>query len=364
MKDAILTLFLATVFAVAAAGQEIPEPPPVQPLPPVTHPVTPVPPLPPVTYPLPPVPEHLPAPTPNPVPVPIRNYPTYPSPPPPPPPPSLPVFVITKGISCNADTAYRRRNPDCGVYALRSLLVTLDLGRIPEARVENARANSASISERQHFSNAEEDLREGVKLLRSGDWSAAHRMLAQAYEEIENSTEISDSGKATVRSLMEFSSGSEELSNYHNAAAREEFHRSYLDAKDSNIEAAALFSEAQAEINALHQHRALSLLNQAYGKASGDLKSNIMLAKAGVLTSLNGYHDPEADRAARQAMEDAESAQQRASATTSYAAFVHNVDPARARLILDHAEALCNSDAQWARNQRQAIDQYRKTWGG
>jgi hypothetical protein len=282
---------------------------------------------------------------------------------PPPPPPSLPVAVIAQAIPCNVDMAYRKKNLDCAMSVLRGVLTSIDLGRLPEANLEEAQSSAGSYSFGRNFSIADQDLIDAARLLQSGNWSEAHLKLSDGYAEIKRLTEISDDAKNSVRSLMEFSEALEDLSNSDNAGASAAFIRSYQDAQDDGAEAAALFAQAQTEINALHQDRALHLLTHAYDEAGPNLKSSILLAKVGVLASLNGYNNPAIDAAAREAIENAQSGQQKAFATLLYAALVHNVDPARARKILDDAEALCNSNAEWARNQRRAIDQYRQSWG-
>ena len=247
---------------------------------------------------------------------------------------------------------------------LKGVLNIIDLGSVSESSLEATAFRAGSSGGRQIFLNADRDLIDGVSLMHSGNWSEAHSKLWEAYREIEHLSQISEYGKNSVRSLLEFSEAAENLSVHDNAGAMAAFIQSYQDAQDPNTEAAALFATAQCEISALHQEHALQLLKQAYGQAGPDLKSSILLANVGVLASLNGYDNPAIDGAARQAIENAQSGQQKAYATLLYAALVHNVDQARARHILDDAEALCNSDADWARNQRQTIEQYRKTWGG
>jgi hypothetical protein len=282
---------------------------------------------------------------------------------PPPPPPSLPVAVIAQAIPCNVDMAYRKKNPDCAVSVLRGVMTSIDLVGLPEANLEDAQASVGSYSGRENFSIADQDLMDGARLMQSGNWSEAHLKLLESYAEIKRLTEISDDAKNSVRSFLEFSEAMEDLSNSDNAGASAAFIRSYQDAQDDATEAAALFAQAQTEINALHPDRALHLLTHAYDEAGPNLKSSILLAKVGVQASLNGYNNPDLDASARLAIENAQSGQQKAFATLLYAALVHNVDPARARKILDDADALCNSNAEWARNQRQAIKQYRQSWG-
>lgn len=281
---------------------------------------------------------------------------------PPLPPPSLPGAVIAQTIPCYVDMAYRVKNADCAVNVLRSLLTTSDPGRVAEADLEGAQARAVSYGARQSLSNADQDVRDGVSLMQSGNWSEAHGKLTEAYGEIEHLAEISDDEKESVRSLLEYSEAAEKLSHNDNAGAKAGFLQSYEDAQDPNAEAAALFSEAEVEIGTQHPERALQLLPQAYGQAGRNLKSSILLARVGVLLSKND--NAVADGAARQAIEDAESGQQKAFATLAYAAWVHTSDPTRAKRILGDAEALCNSDAEWARNQRLAIEHFKETWGG
>lgn len=260
--------------------------------------------------------------------------------------------------------AYRQKNVDCAASVLKGVLNFVDVGSFPEASLEDAQLRAGSSIGGQNLSNANRYLIDGVSRLQSGNWSVAHLELAAAYRHIEHLAQIGDYEKVSLRALLEFSEAAEDLSLHDNADAMEGFLLSYQDAQDPNTEAAALFAQAQAEISAAHYDHALQLLTLAYGQAGPNLKSSILLAKVGVLASLNGYDNALTDAVARQAIENAQSGQQKAFATLLYAALVHNVDPARARHILDDAEALCNSDADWARNQRQAIEQYRQTWGG
>lgn len=357
MTKTLCALWLATL-ALMAAAQDFPMP--AQTPPPMR---VPMPSLAPTT-----VPATTPIPVTTPMPSAVPNVPArngnYPKSPalPPAPPPSLPGVVITQTIPCYVDAAYRVKNLDCAGNVLRSFLTTSDPGRVAEANMEGAQARAASYGARQSLANADQDVRDGVSLMQLGNWSEAQRKLTQAYGEIEHLAEISDDERDSVRSLLEYSAAAEKLSRYDYADAKAGFLRSYEDAQDPNAEAAALFSEAQAEIGAQHPQQALQLLNQAYGQAGRNLKSSILLSKVGVLPNGNG--NPVADGAARQAIEDAESGQQKAFATLTYAALVHNVDPTRAKRMLGDAEALCNSDAEWARNQRQAIEHFKETWGG
>lgn len=367
MKRAVFALWLTTL-ALTAAAQDLPVPAPMPPpmrvpMPSLaTESVSATAPMTlttsaPVTTPMPSSVSTSPSPAPGDIDPESRVLPA-------PPPPGLPVVVMTQAIPCNVDMAYRKKNVDCALSVLKGVLTIIDLGSVPEVSLEEAALRAGPTGGGQIFSSADRDLIDGVTLMQSGNWSEAHSKLWAAYREIEHLSQISEYGKNSVRSLLEFSEAAENLSVYDNAGAMAGFIQSYQDAQDPNTEAAALFAAAQSEISALHQERASELLKQAYGQAGPNLKPSILLAKVGVQASLKGYDSPAIDGAARQAIENAQSGQQKAYATLLYAALVHNVDQARARQILDDAEALCNSDADWARNQRQTIEQYRQTWGG
>lgn len=250
------------------------------------------------------------------------------------------------------------------LYVLRLSLASFDIAAPAMIAVSAAiPAAPAASPETPHRSNANDNLCEGSKLLQSGEFGKAHRMLEEAYEQIKDSASVNQAAKSQVLALVDYAGGGEQLSQNNIAAARDQFHQASVDARDRETEAAALLSEAAAEEQAEHELRALELLAKAYAlTANGDLKSTIMMTAGGLRSTRFGYSDSEADQDLARSISDAASARQRAVATVNYAAFIHNINPARANDLLENADTICNANDEWAREMRVSIRRYRQMW--